>query len=144
MNLTDILQNTLADLYEASIAARSYHWNVEGPNFSEYHEFFDVVYSLWYDETDRIAEYIRIVSSAGVYVRASTSVFSNLKKFETNPITGSDFRGMIEFLIKTNSIIRKDYLQIKDSSSFPGLSNYCDEYVDKLDKLQWKLKAYLK
>ena len=36
-----------------------FHWNVEGPNFSDYHAFFATVYEDLFDQSDVLAEFIR-------------------------------------------------------------------------------------
>ena len=39
--------------------AHGYHWNVKGPEFTQFHDFFGEIYEDWSGEEDRIAEYIR-------------------------------------------------------------------------------------
>ena len=38
--VTDILNTLLADEHVLYVKTRNYHWNVVGPSFIEYHEFF--------------------------------------------------------------------------------------------------------
>ena len=43
--------------------AHTFHWNVEGPNFAEYHNFLGAFYEAVYEQTDAIAEHIRALDS---------------------------------------------------------------------------------
>ncbi len=43
--------------------AHTFHWNVEGPNFSEYHAFLGTFYEGVFANTDPIAEHIRALGS---------------------------------------------------------------------------------
>ena len=50
----EMLNAYLADLHVLYIKTRKYHWNVAGPRFKEYHEFFEEQYHLkstaeWHD-----------------------------------------------------------------------------------------------
>jgi DNA-binding ferritin-like protein len=42
--LSDDLKTLLASTYAFAIKAQYFHWNVEGSNFAQYHEFFGNVY----------------------------------------------------------------------------------------------------
>jgi starvation-inducible DNA-binding protein len=57
--LADDLKTLLATQYALSIKAQYFHWNVEGPDFAQYHKYFGKFYEEVYSAVDRIAEYIR-------------------------------------------------------------------------------------
>ena len=58
--LADALKTLLATEYAFSIKAQLFHWNVEGPDFAQLHEFFGNLYEEVYNGSiDRTAEYIR-------------------------------------------------------------------------------------
>jgi starvation-inducible DNA-binding protein len=58
--LADDLKTLLATEYAYSIKAQFFHWNVEGPDFAQLHEFFGNLYEEVYNNSiDRTAEYIR-------------------------------------------------------------------------------------
>ena len=58
----------LANVYAFSIRLQSYHWNVEGINFKEYHKLFGDMYEDVSGSIDTIAELIRTLDK---YVPAS-------------------------------------------------------------------------
>ena len=57
--LSDNLRVLLASSYAFVVKAQQFHWNVEGPNFPQYHEFLGDLYSEVYASIDKTAEYIR-------------------------------------------------------------------------------------
>ena len=55
--LADSLKTLLATEYAFSIKAQLFHWNVEGPDFAQLHEFFGELYQEVYDGSiDKTAE----------------------------------------------------------------------------------------
>ena len=57
--LAETLKTLLATSYALSIKAQHFHWNVEGPDFPQYHEFFGNYYEEVYGSIDKLAEIIR-------------------------------------------------------------------------------------
>ena len=55
----ELLNAYLADLHVLYIKTRKYHWNVAGPSFKEYHEFFEEQYTQLEQIIDQVAERIR-------------------------------------------------------------------------------------
>ena len=43
--LGDSLRVALADTFAMYLKSHNYHWNVEGPDFYEYHVFFEGIYN---------------------------------------------------------------------------------------------------
>ena len=52
------LKKVLADTFVMYYKAHSYHWNVEGSNFPQYHEFLQNIYEEIFAAVDVIAEHI--------------------------------------------------------------------------------------
>ena len=57
--LADLLKTYLASTFAYYLKAHYFHWNVEGPDFGELHEFFSNIYEDAFGAVDPIAEYIR-------------------------------------------------------------------------------------
>jgi len=53
------LKKVLADTFGMYFKAHAYHWNVVGPDFSQYHDFFGKLYEELFGAVDAIAEHIR-------------------------------------------------------------------------------------
>lgn len=145
--ITDQIKTTLANHIEASLVVQGYHWNVEGINFSEYHSLFGEIYSDYYAQVDTLAEYIRILSSSKEYVNASIDILKVNKTLNTKPIVGDSISDYLNAIIDINDALYTDIIGIYDAAETAkeyGVSNYCADRLDAMNKLNWKLMSALK
>ena len=76
--LKDDLKTLLATEYAFVIKAQFFHWNVEGPDFAQLHEFFGELYEEVYGNSiDRTAEFIRVLDD---YAPGSLERFTELSQ----------------------------------------------------------------
>ena len=54
MSPSALLKKLLANMFLMYFKAHSYHWNVEGPNFAQYHAFFGDLYTTLHGNFDII------------------------------------------------------------------------------------------
>lgn len=145
--IIDLLKTTLANSIESSLIVQSYHWNIEGPDFNQYHDFFSDVYANYYSEIDRLAEYIRIVSNSTEYVNASVDVIGINKTVKSNVIVGNKPKEMCKAIIVLNNVLIANYQSLFDQASkenIQGLADYCASKLDDMNKLNWKLLSITK
>jgi starvation-inducible DNA-binding protein len=69
------LKVALADTFVFGLKAQFYHWNVQGPNFKQYHDLFGLIYEDANDAIDPLAEFIR---ASGSYAPGTLSRFKEL------------------------------------------------------------------
>jgi starvation-inducible DNA-binding protein len=60
--------------------AHGFHWNVEGPLFTQYHTFFEEIYSDVYATIDTISEWLRKFDVQAPY---TCKIFSSSKHMGT-------------------------------------------------------------
>ena len=77
--LQDIMKKVLADTFALYLKAHNYHWNVEGSNFPQYHDFFGNLYEELHGAVDPIAEEIRALDA---YAPGSFSRYLELTEIE--------------------------------------------------------------
>ena len=77
--LGDAVRVTMADTFAMYLKTHNYHWNVEGENFYQYHEFFKNLYEELFAAVDVLAEEIRGLNE---YAPGSFSRFSELSSIE--------------------------------------------------------------
>ena len=145
--MIDELKVALANHIEAALTVQSYHWNVTGIDFNQYHSFFGEIYVEYFDQVDRLAEYIRIVSKAEEYVNASVEIVNINKTIKSKIIVGSKPKEMISEVITLNDTLTENIssiFKLANSSNEQGLADYCAGYLDSLAKLRWKLVAITK
>lgn len=65
--LTDTLKKLLADNIALKFKSHGYHWNIEGDEFKQFHDFFAEIYENFDDATDTYAEWLRIFKEYAPY-----------------------------------------------------------------------------
>jgi starvation-inducible DNA-binding protein len=123
--------------------AHSYHWNVEGPDFAQYHKFLGKFYESVYGNTDLIAEKIRMLDS---YAPTSLSRMVELSDVpETDSIPSA--LAMLADLKKDNDkyiIHLRAGIVAADQAGEPAVSNFLQDILDQHQKQAWMLRSIIK
>jgi starvation-inducible DNA-binding protein len=139
--LAEKLKVLLASSYAFTIKAQNFHWNVEGPDFAEYHKFFGKLYEEVYDSLDKTAEYIRILDS---YTPGSLERFKELSIIPDQlmiPRAELMFAELLEDNERMLGLLRECF---EAAHEHKGIENYLAERIDAHGKHGWMLKATLK
>jgi len=142
--LADSLKILLATEYAFSLKAQLFHWNVEGPDFAQLHEFFGNLYEEVYNNSiDKTAEYIRAL---GDYAPGSYERFSELTiiKGQTKIPRA---RLMIEELLANNNQLLdllNETFATAEQENQQGIANFIAERIDAQQKHAWMLRSFLK
>lgn len=142
--LADDLKVLLATQYAFVIKAQYFHWNVEGPDFSQLHEFFGEIYEEVYDNSiDQTAEYVRILDS---YTPGSFERFLDLSLI-SGQLKVPRARLMIEELL-TDSQTVIDHLNLcfgsAEAENQQGIADFVAGRIDAMGKHRWMLRSFLK
>jgi starvation-inducible DNA-binding protein len=141
--LADDLKTLLATEYAFVIKAQNFHWNVEGPDFAQYHNFFQELYEEVYGIIDQTAEYIRTLD---VYAPGSFERFSELSVIMGQTKVPRAML-MIQELLDDNSAILQILTQTFQSATDEkneGIANFIAERMDAHNKHAWMLRSFLK
>ena len=141
--LQQIAKIAFASEFSFALKAQNFHWNVEGKDFLEYHQLFDIIYTEVYGSIDNFAENIRKLET---YTPASLSRFNMLSKVEdeTQILMPAD---MLKELLMDNEkmiIILKKTYDAAEAAGKHGFSNFLAERMDAHEKHGWFLRASLK
>lgn len=144
MALVTQLNKVLADTFIFYFKAHSFHWNVEGPNFNDYHAFFSTVYTQTFENIDPLAEYIRMLGSYAPNSLGQLINTANLQEIGSKPGTPSEmFR-----ILKADSIsIMTGLVSCRKAAEATGhtdIANFLDEMISAQRKLGWMLDSLLK
>lgn len=142
-NLVSQLRQVMANNFVFYFKAHSFHWNVEGPDFPQYHEFLEGVYTNAFGAVDRIAEQIRAL---GEYAPMSLNEMLNASSLIENT-SQRNALSMISILSDDNQNILGGLLatqKMADAANQVGLSNYLQDLYDSHKKLAWMLSAIQK
>jgi starvation-inducible DNA-binding protein len=140
IQLTRIAFSTTFSFY---IKVHSFHWNVEGPDFYEYHKLFEEIYEEVYGAVDPFAENVR---KLGGYMPASYHTLNMLTKIEDeNQVP--NLQQMIQELLldseKIQIVLKKNY-DLAEAAREHGLSNFLAERMDAHRKHAWFLRSSIK
>ena len=142
--LSDDLKTLLSTSYAFVIKAQNFHWNVEGSNFAQYHEFFQGIYDEVYGNAiDQTAEYIRTLD---VYAPGSFERFSELSVIIGQTKVPRAML-MIQELLDDNNAIQSILTQTFQSATDEkneGIANFIAERMDAHAKHGWMLRSFLK
>ena len=125
------------------LKAHYFHWNVEGPDFQEYHKLFETIYDEVYESIDPFAENIR---KLGSYTPGSYTRLSMLTQIEDETQV-PPVMGMVEELLSDSDKSVKVFKMVYDLAEREGehgLSNFLAERMDAHRKHSWMLRASLK
>ena len=141
--LIEIMRKVLADAYAFQLKANNYHWNVEGPNFAQYHDFLSELYNEVFAATDAIAEQIRALDA---YAPGSFSRFMELTDIECETTVPSPIEMMNRLLSDNEKILATLTMAFKLADNFDkqGLADYLAGRIDTHNKHRWMLRSFTK
>jgi starvation-inducible DNA-binding protein len=141
--LIDSLKVFLADAVTMKFTAHGYHWNVEGPDFSQYHELFGNIYEDVDGSIDPIAEDLRKLDE---YAPFTLTDFIELRSVTSEEVTASP-KDMAKALLKMNTEILKTIdktFKLASKANEQGIANFLAERNDMHKKWHWQLSASVK
>ena len=141
--LIDELKKVHADAFTFYLKAHFYHWNVEGPDFPQYHDFLQNLYQEVFASIDSLAELIRTLDSY------APGTLSRLKELTTIEETDDvpDAKTMMTRLLQENNILRASLLtayKTADTTGEVGISNFLQDRIQAHEKHSWMLRSILK
>lgn len=141
--LIEDLKKLFASNYAFYVKAQYYHWNVEGPDFPQYHEFFGNIYEEVGGSIDPMAEHIRAVNAYAPGSFARLEALSDIDGDDTLP-TGI---AMASRLLEDNEKLLTyliDVYKKAEAVDRLGLSNFLQDRIEAHRKHSWMLRATTK
>jgi starvation-inducible DNA-binding protein len=141
--LSDNLKVLLASTQSFAIKSQNFHWNVEGSDFPQYHEFFNKLYEDVSDTIDPIAEYIRIL---GAYTPGSLTRYAELSVIQDQTKIPRAELMFAESLHDCEEMIRLVVTMFDEAANENqhGIENYMAELQDLYGKKAWFIRSILK
>lgn len=138
--LVQKLNKLLASSFTMYLKAHNFHWNVEGQDFHQYHEFFGNLYEEVHGSVDATAEQIRAL---GGYAKGSLTDYKELSTVR-DQMTIPALQEMIAILKRDNDSIIAVLNEVHDAATAKkeyGLINYIEGRIDTHKKHGWMLRA---
>jgi starvation-inducible DNA-binding protein len=139
--LVERLKVVLATAFSLYLKAHNYHWNVTGPNFGEYHNFFSDYYTAVHASIDLYAEHIRML---GAYSPGSLKRFSELTLI-SDEVAIPSAKFMFVRLAADNLLFLNELralASMAEENNERGLVATLETQIQYHEKMQWMLSAY--
>lgn len=139
--VAEALSHVLADEHILYNKTRSYHWNVEGPQFMELHKMYEEQYTTLAEIIDGIAERIR---SIGHYAEGRLKELLKLASLEEPPVSTrpeeqlSSLEDDHETLINN---MRKLIKEFDEAYKDVGSSDFLTGLLQQHEKIAWMLRS---
>lgn len=141
--IADTLRKLISDSYLLYFKAHSFHWNIEGPDFIQYHNFLKEFYEEIFNSIDVYAELIRTTDQYAPTSLARLISLSSIEEISSIP----DAKAMLEIIKRDNdlflAILVQAYDEYEQASEF-GISNYIQDRIQAHEKHAWMLRAITK
>lgn len=137
------VKKVLSDSFLMYFKAHTYHWNVVGSNFPQYHTLFGEVYEDVYGSIDTTAEIIRALDGTPAISLMNIVNMSSISEDDdvVSPMS------MVSRLIDANNIVLAALFsayQSAEEATEIGVANYLQDRILAHQKLGWKLKSTAK
>jgi len=141
--LQEIMKKVLADTFALYLKAHNYHWNVEGMNFPQYHEFFGNLYEELHGAVDPIAEEIRALDT---YAPGSFTRFLELTEIEDELAVPAGVEMARRLMTDNERVLATLNVAFKlaDTMDKQGLADFIAGRIDAHSKHQWMLRSITK
>lgn len=143
IDLAKKLAVLLSDVVSAKFILHGYHWNVLGPDFGEYHEFFRTLYEDVDGSVDDLAENILKVGFPAPYLLSDFIEMSCIKEDRQDGTSS-------QFLLQSSLRVMEHLYECHISSfhaaeqcDMQGLMDFLAARSDMYAKWIWQIKAFL-
>ena len=141
--LIEQLKVILGTNFALYLKSHNYHWNIEGNNFPQYHDFLNTFYNEVFLQNDSIAEHIRYLDA---YAPGSFTRFLELSVVD-EATTVPDALTMMITLKNDNEryiVQLRAGIIVADEAGEPAVSNFLQELLGAHQKKAWMLRSIVK
>lgn len=138
--LIEKMDKLLASTFTLYLKAHQFHWNVEGQDFHQYHDFFGDFYEEIWGSVDTTAEQIRAL---GAKAKGSLAAYKELSVIR-DQLSDLSIQDMNSTLYRDNEMLLSVLNDVHDEAEKQkqyGLLNYIEGRIDIHKKHSWMLRA---
>jgi hypothetical protein len=142
-DLSEELNELLANVVAFYFKAHGAHWNVMGPDFAEYHELFGEIYEDSYESIDPIAENVRKLGKPAL---AGLSTIALTAEITDTAADVTDARILATEILSANEMLIGELAEAFDCAIMhnqQGIANFLAERIDAHQKWKWQLSSSL-
>jgi len=141
-DLSDKLNQLLANYQIFYMNARGFHWNIKGEKFFELHAKFEELYNDSLVKIDEIAERILTLGFTPLHNYADYSELSKIKAAKN--ITSG--REAVQAILNGYEVLlplERELLEMSGDSNDEGTNALMSDYIREQEKLIWMYSAFL-
>lgn len=141
--LAEKLAHLLADTVTTRFIFQGYHWNVLGPDFGEFHEFFGTLYEDVDSAIDDTAENILKVGFPAPYLLQD---YTDLSCIKEERLDGTSVTFMLQSALRVNEKMiacLHGAGELAEKCREFGLMDFLAGREDMHKKWNWQIKAFL-
>ena len=141
-DLSDKLNQLLANYQIFYMNARGFHWNIKGEKFFELHAKFEELYNDSLVKIDEIAERILTLGFTPLHNYADYSELSKIKAAK-NVTNG---REAVQAILNGYEVLlplERELLEMSGDSNDEGTNALMSDYIREQEKLIWMYSAFL-
>ena len=142
--LTTAIKVLLANATVMYYKAHQFHWNIEGIEFTQYHEFFGDLYTDVYESIDPTAEWLRKLDD---YAPVSMDELFKYKTLKEETARVELLADIFTSLIAANQEVLDSLnkvFTIANANKQQGVCNFIADRIDTHQKHAWFLRASAK
>jgi starvation-inducible DNA-binding protein len=140
--LSEKLNQLLANYQVFYINARGFHWNIKGEKFFELHAKFEELYNDLLVKVDEIAERILTLGHTPLHTFSDYTAISNIQ--EAKNVSGG--KEAMQNILQSFTTLIQVQREIADTASETGdegTGALMSDYIREQEKLVWMYSAYL-
>jgi len=125
-----------------STKAQGHHWNVVGPDFVQFHDFFAEIYTDVYGSIDPLAENMR---KLGVNAPYRLGEFASMTTIADAEVGGSSQAMVSDLYVANEEAIACLYttFSLASASNQQGVVDFIASRIDVHEKWRWQLKSFM-
>lgn len=143
LEVTEILNQTLAATLDLKTQTKQAHWNVKGMDFYQLHELFDEMATELEEYTDMVAERVTALAGTAMGTARIASENSILPEYPLDAVGGVEH---VTALADRYAAYAKHLRDAIDTTDEMGDADTADLYTEisrTIDKRLWFLEAHL-
>ena len=141
--LIEQLKVILGTNFALYLKSHGFHWNIEGANFPQYHDFLNGFYNEVWNQNDLIAEHIRQLDSYAPGSLERMLELADLEESQNIPIA----LAMMTELKRDNDrfiIHLRAGIVAAEQADEPAVGNFLQDLLGAHQKKAWMLRSIIK
>jgi starvation-inducible DNA-binding protein len=137
------LKTILGTNFALYLKVHGYHWNIEGSNFPQYHDFLNDLYTSIFAQTDPLAEHLRALNSYAPGSLARMLELADIQEANSIP----DAMAMMRDLAADNDrfiVHLRAGIVAAEMANEPAVGNFLQDILDTHQKHGWMLRSIIK